>query len=218
MGELVLVRHAQASFGSDDYDRLSELGFEQARHLGDYFRVRNIEFDRVICGTQQRHLQTLRGMGIEREPEFIAGLNEFDFHDLVTQYLAAYPHHGAVDHKNPREFFLAMRKAVPLWSEGKIAQMSEPWSDYHARIQAALQFITEDNAERVLVVCSGGTISALLREVLQISVTAMVELNLQIANTSVSRVAFKEQKTWLQLFNSIAHLDHPATRHLMTFA
>lgn len=218
MGELILVRHGQASFGSDDYDRLSARGFEQSRCLGEYFRLRGIDFDRVICGTQQRHRQTLQGMGIECEPEFAASLNEFDFHHLVAQYLSQYPEHGAIDHKNPREFFLAMRKAVPLWSEGRLAQTIESWRDYHARIQAALQLITDDGAERVLVVCSGGTISALLREVLQISVTAMVELNLQIANTSVSRIAFKPGKTWLQLFNSIAHLDHPDTQHLITFA
>ena len=31
MAELFLVRHAQAAFGTDDYDRLTELGHRQAR-------------------------------------------------------------------------------------------------------------------------------------------------------------------------------------------
>ena len=35
MSELILVRHAQASFGEDDYDRLSVLGHQQARWLGE---------------------------------------------------------------------------------------------------------------------------------------------------------------------------------------
>ena len=37
MGSMYLVRHAQASFGTDDYDRLTETGFTQARLLGAYF-------------------------------------------------------------------------------------------------------------------------------------------------------------------------------------
>ena len=34
MSLVYLVRHAQASFGARDYDRLSELGRQQARWLG----------------------------------------------------------------------------------------------------------------------------------------------------------------------------------------
>jgi len=37
MSLVYLVRHAQASFGAQDYDRLSELGRQQARWLGGYF-------------------------------------------------------------------------------------------------------------------------------------------------------------------------------------
>ena len=34
MGQLLLVRHGQASFGADDYDVLSPTGWEQGRRLG----------------------------------------------------------------------------------------------------------------------------------------------------------------------------------------
>ena len=43
-----MVRHAQASFGTDDYDRLSELGHRQAGWLGEYFRYRGLTFDQVV--------------------------------------------------------------------------------------------------------------------------------------------------------------------------
>ena len=36
MGTIYLVRHGQASFGSDDYDQLSPLGEEQSWHLGQW--------------------------------------------------------------------------------------------------------------------------------------------------------------------------------------
>ena len=58
MGTLYLVRHGQASFGTDDYDRLSELGARQCERLGEYFRERNVRFDGVITGTLKRHAQS----------------------------------------------------------------------------------------------------------------------------------------------------------------
>jgi len=36
MSELYLIRHGQASFGTADYDRLSEKGIRQASVLGDH--------------------------------------------------------------------------------------------------------------------------------------------------------------------------------------
>ena len=63
MPSLYLVRHAQASFGADDYDRLSALGHEQARWLGEYFGARGIGFGSVWCGTLRRQRETVDGIG-----------------------------------------------------------------------------------------------------------------------------------------------------------
>ena len=38
MAELMVVRHAQASFGTDNYDKLSELGHRQSAVLGAYLK------------------------------------------------------------------------------------------------------------------------------------------------------------------------------------
>ena len=45
MGTLYLVRHGQASFGEDDYDKLSELGHRQSRRLGEYFAAKGLHFE-----------------------------------------------------------------------------------------------------------------------------------------------------------------------------
>jgi broad specificity phosphatase PhoE len=63
MGTLYLVRHGQASFGSDDYDRLSELGARQCERLGEYFRAKGLRFDGVITGTLKRHVQSHEALG-----------------------------------------------------------------------------------------------------------------------------------------------------------
>lgn len=216
MGELYLIRHGQASFGTDDYDRLSPVGFEQARCLGRYFAERGIVFQRVVSGTLLRHRQTFEGTGIAAQPELLPGLDEFDFFGLVETFLQQYPGYGAVDFANVREFFLALRKALPLWAEGEIDNPPESWDSFQARIRASLDALIAVDVERVLVISSGGPISALLREVLQLSVRHMMDVNLQTANTSITRLQFKKGKARMQSFNGLPHLDHPDTSHLIT--
>ena len=58
MAHIYLVRHGQASFGSDNYDQLSSLGFEQARLLGQWFAHTRQSFGQVVTGGMARHRQT----------------------------------------------------------------------------------------------------------------------------------------------------------------
>ena len=69
MAELLLVRHAQASFHAADYDCLSPLGEQQSRWLGEHFAARGITFDAVVTGTLRRHQQTLEGIRHGLAPE-----------------------------------------------------------------------------------------------------------------------------------------------------
>src|SRR6478752_3003430 len=55
MGVVILVRHGQASFGTDDYDVLSETGWEQGRLLGAWWRDRGVTPDAVVRGGMRRH-------------------------------------------------------------------------------------------------------------------------------------------------------------------
>src|SRR5574338_357101 len=73
MSLVYLVRHAQASFGAKDYDRLSELGRQQARWLGGYFAERGLRFARVLSGTLARQQDTAREL-LARVPGGDAGV------------------------------------------------------------------------------------------------------------------------------------------------
>ena len=68
MGTLYLVRHGQASFGEADYDRLSPMGHQQSRRLGEYFAGQGLVFDAVITGTLRRHAETFAGRPREGRP------------------------------------------------------------------------------------------------------------------------------------------------------
>lgn len=83
MAKLFIVRHGQASFGQANYDQLSELGWQQARWLGEYFAERELNFHRVVAGDLQRQQDTAKGVlegmahaGIDVSTH--PGLNEYD--------------------------------------------------------------------------------------------------------------------------------------------
>ena len=47
MSVLLLVRHGQASWGSADYDVLSDLGHEQSRLLGKHLAVGRVGYGEI---------------------------------------------------------------------------------------------------------------------------------------------------------------------------
>ena len=91
MTSIYLIRHGQASFGKAEYDCLSELGEQQAIHLGASFNTRLKGFDKVVRGSMQRHQQTADGclstMGQKHmEPQVDAAWNEYDHQDILAQF------------------------------------------------------------------------------------------------------------------------------------
>lgn len=221
MGEIYLVRHGQASFGTDDYDRLSPTGVEQAQRLGAYFRGRGLRFDRVVIGGMLRHRQTLDATGaLESEiaPEIEPGLNEYDFHTLVNGYLTQFPANPPVDLHDPRAFYRQLRFTLAAWADGSLTTgLPETWTDFEGRIRSSLQtLIAKADAKRVLVVSSGGAISTLVREVLGLTVDQMITMNLQMANTGITRLMFKGDKVRLQSWNAVPHLETPGAEHLLS--
>ena len=220
MGEIVLIRHGQASFGTDNYDRLSETGWQQARVLGDYFRERELQFDRLLSGAMVRHRQTLSGIvGADAEPEVLPGLNEYDFHALVNGYLQQFPIEPPLNLMDSRTFYRQLRITLAAWADGSLQTgLTESWTDFEARIRHSLDLLrAQADAQRVLVVSSGGAISMLVRAVLGLTVDQMISMNLQMANTGITRMLFKGDKVRLQSWNGVPHLDHPKTQHLITF-
>ena len=68
MSRLVIVRHGQASFLSDDYDVLSPHGETQALKLGEYWAAIGLNFDAIYTGPRIRQQRTaeLAGRAVRR--------------------------------------------------------------------------------------------------------------------------------------------------------
>jgi broad specificity phosphatase PhoE len=222
MAELYLVRHAQASYGSGDYDRLSELGWRQSRWLGEYFAERGLAFDRIVRGTLRRHAETLAGIaeGLGEAPAFEAdpGLDEYDSLSLLKARYGELgePHQGA----DRRAHFRLLREALYAWAEGTLeGGPHERFEAFRARVLGALGAIRGGAAaERILVVSSGGPISAMLGEVLGLAPRRIVDLNLQLRNASISEFRFNERAIHCVSFNNIPHLDRPGRTEALTYA
>ncbi|UXI69346.1 histidine phosphatase family protein [Tahibacter amnicola] len=99
MTHLLLVRHAQASFGTDDYDRLSDHGHRQANLLGSWLAAQPWRYTSIHAGNQRRHVQTLEALyaaaaAAQRVlPAMMvdADWNEFDHECLLRGYRAFAP-------------------------------------------------------------------------------------------------------------------------------
>ena len=225
MPELILVRHAQASFATDNYDRLSALGHRQAHWLGEYFRDREWDFDRVLCGDMVRHRETaagiVRGLGGGRmDPDTDPAWNEFDFEAIVSAYLERFPNETPGPSASPRTFSRLLRNALKAWSEDRLqSPLPERWSQFESRIEDALSSLTDRGSahQRVLLVSSGGAISMVLRHILQAPSSAMLHMNLQLKNSSFSNVFFNGKSMHFSAFNQVPHLDHPRRSGSITY-
>jgi broad specificity phosphatase PhoE len=220
MAELILVRHGQASFGADDYDKLSDLGWRQSRWLGEYFRERGASFDRVIRGSLRRHAETLagieEGMGRTLRGGEDPRLNEYDSHALLSAHLKGKP---LPESRDRREHFRILREAMYAWTDGTLAGAPhEPFSEFRGRVLAALAELRSGAAQRVLVVSSGGPISTMLADVLGMPQRGVVDLNLQTRNTGISELQAGARRIHCVSFNNVPHLDRPDRAGALTYS
>lgn len=216
MAELLVVRHGQASFGADDYDALSEMGHEQSRLAGEALRVAGWVPDRLVTGTLHRQRDTLSAMGFDGEREEHPGFNEYDFHDLLAvRFDGNVPQAVKGDRKI---HFRTLRETILDWQKGGIVGAKETWAEFAGRVEAARRFATNTDARRVLVVSSGGVIGQLVARALDAPEPMMMELNLQVRNTSITKFVFSGPRFFLQEFNAVPHLAPVARAGLLTYS
>ncbi|WP_373186821.1 histidine phosphatase family protein [Halopseudomonas sp.] len=225
MSEIYFVRHGQASFGSSNYDQLSEKGHQQSRLLGEYFQRRGIEFDHVLLGDMVRHRETAQGIGQalgfeDASFEVFQELNEFDFHAILAAYTAQFPDQALPEKPSVADFFKRLRQGIILWSRSElVGELPESWADFEERVQRMKADIMARCAgKRVLAVSSGGAIAMLVSQLLRAPSETMIELNLQTRNTALIHCVFNQRNMRLSSFNSVPHLDDPEHQSLITYA
>ena len=231
MGSIYVVRHGQAAFGTDDYDRLTEVGFTQARLLGEHLGARRIRFDAIFTGTLRRQVETARGI-LEGHPELgrdlpqerIAGLDEYHADAIMTAHFGEAPVWGAgAEKRDPtvvREHFRQLREALLAWADARIEPREMmAFSRFQAGAVAALvEARTRLPKGHVLIVSSGGPIAAMVAHAMQAPPASAIEMNLRIRNTSLSEFGCSPSRHHLVSFNAVPHLDTHPNAALTTYA
>ena len=208
MSHITLIRHGQANTEARDeasYDRLSDLGHQQAAWLGDHLRSSGSHHPRIYCGTLTRHLETVAAMDLPGEVIRDARLNELEYFELAQLMEAQF----GVEIPEDREGFVShLPRVFTAWARGEISGPPESFEAFETRVSAALTEIAAGPGA-ALVVTSGGLISMAMRQVLRLDTEAMAHMALAIMNTSMHRLFPIGPGLSPVLFNAVPHLDTP---------
>ncbi len=228
MSKIYFFRHAQASFGADNYDALSEKGIEQTVLLGKYLVDKKFKFDKIFVGPLERQKHTYEivkeifnknNLSIP-DPIIVDGLREHVGHTALDKILpqlketAPFKEMIAKMQANPKRAranrLLMFQYFMNEWVEGKIeVEGVVSWKDFRKNVKEGLQYILDStgSGEQNTAFTSGGTISSITAESLKImDEKTVAALNFSIRNTSYSSFFYSKGRFNLLGLNEIPHL------------
>lgn len=217
MGQLLLVRHGQASWDADDYDVLSPTGWEQGRVLGRALASRGVVPDVVVRGSMRRHRETTEAVLGElpgaHEVVVDPAWDEFD-HVAVLDGMPEPPTEAPTD---KRGYQALLETALESWMAPEHSERyPEPFHGFTTRVGEVLRRTTDDGAPgTTVVVTSGGAIAWVTASLLadgdpDVAARLWRRLNVVCVNSGLTRLVVGRRGTTLVTFNDHAHLDgHP---------
>jgi broad specificity phosphatase PhoE len=235
MSSLTLVRHGQASFFAEDYDKLSPLGEKQAALLGAHWAVlRGLVFDEVYTGPRSRQARTAEIVGESYrqaglpwpEPVTLPELDEYDlngivgklipelvgrdpaFADLVRSYQASEGESGKT-----QSFQRMFETVLRHWQQlPEVADGIETWLAFRNRVRRGVDHIRSrpGNGRRVVAFTSGGFIGTAVHLALDAPAVAAIEMNWRVRNCSLTDFVFSRERLTLDSFNAVPHLEDAA--------
>ncbi len=235
MSVLYMVRHGQASFGRENYDRLSKRGVEQARIVGDYFIRTGLRFDAVYSGAIERQRRTAveiislfneKGVPMS-ELNVMKEFNEYDSKGIITSQILEileddWTLAGELEkiYTDRKSFQIIFEKAMMRWVTGKHDKPDvEHWAQVKQRVRSGLDRVMADNGrnKKLLIIASGGTISAAVQYALGVNDYETMKLCWQIVNSSITKFMYDDEKITLAGFNCTAHLEMLNDRDMLTY-
>lgn len=225
MPTILLVRHAQASFGSADYDLLSPLGVEQAGLLTAALARRDLNVTRIAAGTARRQRETAEpvaasyGLEVETDPRW----NEYETETVLAHHASQAvslegtgPGGGVI---TSRDFQKVLDAALDDWVEaGAETDAAQTWPRFFASGGEAMRDLGAElgSGETGIVFTSGGTIAAVCARLLQVHADLFPSLNRVLANTGITKITIGRSGPSLVTFNEHAHIDEAEPR-LLTY-
>lgn len=220
---LFLIRHGQASLGTSDYDRLSDLGQRQARLLGERIVSDQAGPWQAWSGSLKRHRQTLAGLAPGRDGRVEDSLNEYTVDALIR---AAVEQAGALSLQVPDEEAFADPKAylstflawfpevLSHWQQASLqCNQNGLWADFQQRVLLPVPEWRQSlsRGQSAVVVTSAGVISTIVADLTGEDLAWQRELNIALYNASVTELTLDDDQRWrLEQLNCVAHLPDAA--------
>ena len=231
MSIIYFIRHAQAGT-RDNYDRLSELGEQQAKLLGEHLAAQGIRLSAVVSGGMQRQrhtaemvLKELSRAGLPA-PDLWADerWNEFSLLRVYQSYVPRLIEESeafARDYEEMQEVLKqdphAVRGAtgrcdaavVIAWMQNRYPHFEgESWADFRGRILARCAEIEDGGTERAIAVFTSATpIAISTSQALELKDEKLLSILGVIANTSITVMRKVGDDLRLFSFNSTPHLN-----------
>jgi broad specificity phosphatase PhoE len=221
MATIYLIRHGQASFGADYYDKLSSLGCRQASVLGEYLAACGVHFDAIYSGDLLRQRETAQLacelQSSELELQIDQRFNEID-NDEQLRYLVpeivktdegirALVERGLSSSKDYQKVIDAVFNywVSPDCNESRI----QSWEDYSSGVHQALSDVMAEQGggKTVAIFTSGGTIATAVAHVLRLSGEQTYQFYEPIFNCSVTQLFYSGSKVSLSYFNDRSFLQ-----------
>ncbi len=229
MGVVMLVRHGQASFGTEDYDVLSPHGVRQSWKVAETLAGYGVSPTTLIHGGMRRQRETaeaiLHRSGWQLAPEEDARWRELDHLAVI----GAYPTLTDLERDQLRTGRMTLRafhelytQATARWTSGAYdADYPESFADFIGRTRDAIGHAARQAGERrtAVVVTSGGPIAAACAMLTEVGeeprrlAASWARFNTVVVNASVTRVVVGSSGARLLTFNEHSWLD----RQLVTY-
>jgi broad specificity phosphatase PhoE len=222
MPSILLVRHAQASFGAADYDVLSDRAEAQVAALAAALERRGVADARTVSGPLRRQRETA-ALGRDDRPMTIDDrLAEYDSDQILTVHAgSALSLEGRPDGTpiTSQEFQAVLDPALEAWiAAGPDSEASQTWPDFQGGAVDAIRALAADlgRGETGLAFSSAGTIAAICAVLVGAPERAFVPFNRVQVNTGITKIAIGRSGLSLVSFNDHSHLDD-ADPSLVTF-
>jgi broad specificity phosphatase PhoE len=224
---IVFFRHAQAGT-RDNYDQISDLGEHQARLLGDFFTHEGLRFHRLLTGPflRQRRTAELAGLTAEVDPAWA----EFDLDAVMARlvprmqesdmgFAARYRRQQAIidsgDAAVHRAWTEVDGEVVKAWIEDRFPCATEPWAEFHSRIEGALNRLRSAAPEEVVAVStSAAPIGIAVGLAHGLKPAQEMGLAGAMFNTAITVLRATPDQLSVVSFNGVPHLAAPHLRTL----
>ena len=221
-----LIRHAQATYGSEREASLTELGVHQAELLDEELARGGARAQRIAVGTLRRQADTALACrrSVTTDLTADARWDEYAAVDVLAHHGSIAPQDGPLNSLgapaglSPRHFQTLLDSALTAWiAAGERSPCAESWPAFQRRALAAFGELAAalDAGDEAWVFTSAGVIAAIGTDLLEAPAATFLALNRVSVNSSVTAIMIGAGGARLLSFNAHSHLEHD--RALMSF-